>query len=304
MENIISDIRYLDFINKVNKISNELLYSPEDGYFYKKGKDAIDLKEKICEKFLFEINKIKNLSKISVENEILNKRKSLFFNNVKKHYISQICIWADEVFDEFVSNFLFELSLDKSKINEIIPQFEKLINWYCVIRNLNETQSQNLKIEYNKKISNVLKNNDLDYIPKKDKNSTKPKRFLEIWNILLNDTQEFFIYKIDDVKDDLSQEDYNYFINLKNKLTTYKKDVFLDEILLIDVASKQISLEADNKYQFIKSVINDFLCFCEKNKTINENDKITLIKRRIALYKDKLNNRTQYYTQLIGTDYH
>lgn len=303
MKNIISDIRYLDFINKINEISNELLYSPNDGYVYKKGREAIDLKEKICDKFLFEINKIKNLNKISIESEILNKRKNVFLNRVNKHYFSQIYIWADEVFDEFVSNFLFELSLDKTKIDEITPQFQQLTSWYCSIKKFDEIQSKNLMIEYNEKINNVLKSTDSDYIPSAAINTTKPKTFLKIWGILLKDFEKFIYFKFEDIKNDLSQDDYNYFTNLQNKLNTYKKEVFLDEVLLIEVAANQIPLEVDEKYQFIKSVVNDFLCFCEKNKKIDENDKISLIKRRIALYKDKLNNKTQYYTKLINTNF-
>lgn len=299
MENIVSNIRYLDFVNKINEIANKLLYCPNEGYFYKKGKDAIDEKEKVCEKFLFEINKTKSLGKISIDNEFITKKKKQFLSKVNKHYASQIYIWADDVFDEFISNHLFELSLDKTKIGEIKAQLENLINWYCEFKKLNATQIDNLKQEYNKKIANVLKNDDVDYIPNSAVNKTKPDVFLNIWNILLKNYEKFFEINLDEIKFDLSNDDYNYFLNLQNKLTTYKKEILLDEILLIDTACCQIPVENDDKFQLIKSIMNDFMAFSEKNKGINEDDKISLVKRRIALYKDKLTNKTQYYTKLI-----
>ena len=58
VQNIIKSTRYIDTINKLDNLLNELLYSQESGYIYMSSKDIINNAPIIIEKFNHQADKI------------------------------------------------------------------------------------------------------------------------------------------------------------------------------------------------------------------------------------------------------
>ena len=120
IKSIIASISCLEFVNKINSLFNDLLYSSNDGYMYTKARQAIDSKDKILELFSFEADKIIKQTGFCDDNNIVAKKKKELVEIIDKHYCSQIPIWAQEVFQELVDNYLFQLSLNKTKFQETV----------------------------------------------------------------------------------------------------------------------------------------------------------------------------------------
>ena len=65
-KNVILSARYIDFINKLDLLVRNLLFS-DDGFIQLESKNAIDNYEKFIEKF---------------DNEVLNLKKDIDFHNI------------------------------------------------------------------------------------------------------------------------------------------------------------------------------------------------------------------------------
>ena len=141
MENkkILDNISYLDFINKINSVSNELLYS-QSGYCLLKSDEAVKSKDFVIEKFYFEANKIKNSLNFSDINNYIDLKAKDFVQIVKKHYNFELLVWAQDVFEQLSQNYLFELSINKEKLKEIYSGLMNLILWLGNIKKLSNDE--------------------------------------------------------------------------------------------------------------------------------------------------------------------
>ena len=299
IKNVIASISCLEFVNKVNSLSNELLYSSDNGYFSTNSKEAIIKRDEYIERFLHEVNKLKNETEFIDELNIISKKKQEFVENINKHYLSQIPIWADDVYSESIDNSFFELSLNKDKAVEIYSNIISALNWYSQIRELDNDKTAELRNNIDIEVKNILNQTSVGNFSGLHDKKTDYITFLKLWDILLGDFNAFIGFDLTIIQGDLSDDDCNYFSNIKNKLLSYKKDSVLDEVLLINTAANIAKFNNEEKYDFIKSVNNDFICFLEKNKTISEKEKVELIRRRLQLRKDAHNIESDYYRKLI-----
>ena len=293
---ILDSVSYLNFINQINAIAKELLYGL-NGYCYLKSVNAINLKNSTIEKFKFEANKIKNSLNFSDSSNYIDLKFNDFINIVQKHYDNELLVWAQDVFDELSQNYLFEVSLDKSKAKEIYTSLLNLILWLAKIKKLSKTQVLQMQNKYKTLFEESLNSDDFSYIYQNKELKTEPDDFLNLWNLILNDYKEFIQIDFKENAQILSFEDVKYFENIKSKLKTYKKQEILDEILLISSAFGYFKINNNSeKFDLIKALNNDFILFLEKNKSIEEKDKINLIKRRITLFKERKNKSCSYFT--------
>lgn len=299
-QNVAKSIVYLEFINSITSLTNNLLYSQQDGYYSWSPKDAILNFENIVKKFDSEALKlVKNVNYSDVE-DVINTKKVYLIKEIQKHYDVQILLWADQVFNDFVENLLFELSIDKAKSQEIYNQLIQAINWLCEVKKISKEAHKTILNEVTFKFNNVLKSNDSDYLPLNTINKSNPDEFCYLWNLILENLNEFLSEDLLQYQTKLTIEDIKYFENIKIKLQSYKKTVTLDEINLIVSAMEIAKIDAaESKYEFIKQVYFDFVAFLEQNKTITEEDKIRLIKRRIELFADKSTKGKNYFKKLF-----
>ncbi len=292
---ILNSISYLDFINKINSLTNDILYS-QTGYYFLKSIEAIKSKEAVIEKFYFEANKIKNSLNFSDESNYIELKARDFIMLVEKHYNSELLNWSQDVFEELSQNYLFEISVEKNKAKDIYSSLMNLILWFSKIKKFSKAEFSQIKVKYEKLFKDALNSTDLDYISQIKKVQTSCKDYLFLWNLILGNTEEFLKCELNSQEYSLSFEDIKYFESIKNKLNSYKKETVLDEFLLINSAFKFFKIKDDNeKYELIKKINNDFILHLEKNKTISEEEKINLIKRRISLFKDMKNKVSQYF---------
>lgn len=292
--NIISSISYLDFVNKINCLINELLYS-KTGYVFLKSKEAIFKAKHVLEKFTVESNKLRKDVSLEAADKIIKLKKIDLFNLVKKHYDSQIPIWAQEVFDDLIDNLLLDLSLNKDKAQNIYHEIINLINWLSSIKKFDKITYQAILNENIQKFQKALNSKDEDYLNQISEQKTDINQFVKIWNMILDDREKFLKIELSN----LSINDVKYFNNIKNKLSNYKKTSIIDEIQLIKTAITSLNLRENRSiYDFISSVDNDFMCHLEQNKIIKEEDKIRLIKRRMRLFEDK-NNIKNYFKDFL-----
>lgn len=295
-DKILDSITYLNFINQINSLSNELLYS-QNGFCFLKSHQAVKAKEFILDKFYFEANKIKNSLNFSDTSNYIDLKAKDFVAIVEKHYNNELLNWAQDVFERLGENYLFELSLDKTKAKDIYSSLMNLILWLSNIKKLNKTKVLQIQTQYKKRFEQTLNSSDLDFLSTINEIKTKPSDFMKIWNLISKNFENFNQQDLHNANIELSDIDIKYFQNIKNKLKTYKREEILDEISLLNSAFNYFKITNDSeKYQLIKMYNNDVALFVEKNKAIEEADKIKLIKRRIMLFKDGKSKDSQYFT--------
>ena len=300
MQNVLSSINYLEFINNVNSAINELLYSPDNGYVYQKSKDAIENFEKTIEKFEYKVSKIIKKYNFNDSQKFINFKKNDLIQIMKKHYNEQIPIWANEVFDVLVDNFMFKLSVDKEQPDIIWKHILQAIDWVSSVKSMDDDSKKLLISEIRKEFIENLNLKSSDFIQKNNPEKSNIAEFFRLWNMILENEEEFKNLDFSQFNSKLSNLDIKYFENIKTKLKTYKKTAQIDEINLIKSAIELLQLNDDNlKYEFISKVNDDFLNAIECNKNLLEQDKITIIKRRIALFQDSENKTLDYFKKLI-----
>jgi len=302
IKNIIASISYLEYVNKIDSLCNELLYANNSGYIYAKSKEAIIKRNEILERFSYEVDKIKNETGLQSEKSFISRKKEEFVKLLNKHYYSQIPIWIDDVYVELIKNCFFELSMEKDRAHEIYLKVLNAINWYAQIKELNANELNEIKNSVDEEFQKILNDFGSDYVNTSVDCQTDYKVFLKLWDILLSDYKSFLNFDFKSAELKLSQQDYNYFNNLKSKLVSYKKESVLDEVLLINTSANIAGFENEEKYNYIKSINNDFICYLEKNKTITEAEMIKIIKRRIELHKELSNPESNYYRKLICSE--
>lgn len=298
--NVILSISFLEFINQISSLINEILYSNESGYTFLKSKDAVKSFSKIIAKFDFEAAKLKKNVDFSDVDKFIEMKKNDLISIAKKHYESQIPIWADEVFDNLIDNLMFELSLDKSKSASISEHILCALDWICQVKKINEKGKSAILTELKKEFNQTLNKKETDYIPAQFPKSSDEGEFVKYWNMIFSDEEKFLNTDFSASGTKLSQADSIYFQNLKNKLNSNTQINQKDELDLLSSAIDILKIK-DNKeiYNFIKQINQDFNSHYEENRIIKEEDKIKLIKRRIELFRDKNKNSKEYFKKMI-----
>lgn len=299
IENVVKSANYLDFINKIDMLIHELLYS-EQGYTMLKSKEAIKNASDVVQTFENEAQKLINEFEISKGFDIVENKKLELQTQVKKHYDKQIFVWVDEIFEELVENSLFSLSLDKEKADLIENRIMCAISWVCEIKEFDEAQKNALIEQMLSKIRQTLISNDEDYIPSYSPQKSDNSLFLKLRNLVIENEDEFLQIDLSKFVQKLSKNDMNYFLSLKNTLKTSKNTSIKDEINLVNSAIEVLKLKDDDeKFDFIKQVNNDFNLFIELNKKIEDKDKIDIVKKRIKIYSNDNKKSNDYYKKQL-----
>lgn len=300
MQNIISNISYLECVNNINSLINELLYSPDNGYIYLKSKDAIENFEKVIENFEYEVSKIIKKYSFNDSQKYINFKKNELIQVMRKHYNEQIPIWASEVFDILIDNLMFKISVDKNQSEIIWNYLLQAIEWVSDVKKMDNYSKNLLTMEIKKEFLTNLKSNNPDLIQKTNPKNSDVGEFFRLWNLILDNEEEFISLDFSQFSTKLSNLDIRYFENIKTKLKTYKKTAQIDEINLIKSAFELLGLKEETlKYKFVSKINDDFFNTLEQKKVLLEQDKIELIKRRIALFQDEKNGSLDYFKNLI-----
>ncbi len=294
----INSISNLEFINNLDDIFYNLLYSSQNGYINLHSKSAVNDFENYIEKFDWEVSKISDKINSSNIAQIINSKKKEFIAELEKHYEEEVQIWAQEVFDNFIQNILFSAGLNKTNTKYIDMLYERIlsaINWLGDFRKF-ENEDKNILLEkINQEFNDSLRASFSDFMPKQRPNKTNPATFLKALKIYRENFEEFLLIDFQNNFHDISQEDLAYLNILKSKAMSSEKNIKDDEIDLINCALLMLNLKSDNlKYRFIKELLKDFDNFTMQNKKITEDDKISLTKRRLELFKDSLSSKQEY----------
>lgn len=304
--NLIISTYYLEFINNLDKLLWELLYS-ENGYTNLSGKDAVVGADKIMERFEFEANKLKKDTEFDNADLIIEEKKSEFIEIVKKHYQKQAVFWANNVYENLLDNCLLNATLHKENpdmADKIYNRALSSVSWICEVNNFSENEKNTLLDILNREFKNALSSKDSDYIPTLKAEKSDPKLFLELRDFALKDEEKFISIDFRQYESNLNDDDIKYLSKIKNDLKTFKKISVRDELFLINSAMNMLKLKSfEDKYKFIKEVDDDINVFLFKNKKIEEKDKLELVKRRMQLFKDYKNPEeiSSYYKSLISS---
>lgn len=295
MNEVLNSVNYIDTINKLDNLINDLLYSQESGYINMLSIDAIKNAQDIIDKFNYESDRIIKESTLSNCVHLVENKKNELVEIVKEHYEKQIFVWAWEVFNQGIDNLLLKLSANKNNIDNIRKIFFNshcLVNWISEIGKLSKEDRLAVLKETDLKIKNILASADENYIQKNSPDVSNEDIFMELFNLISFDIEKFMTLDLNNYKFQLTNSDIIYFQNLQNKLRINKTSVF-DEISLLNYALKILnSKENSDKYKFIKEVIDDF----SSNKDASFENKVSIVKRRYELFKDREN----YYRKLFG----
>ncbi len=300
--NLLSGISYVEFINNIDNLINELLYSPDNGYTALYSKNAVMSAQKVLDKFNHESQKLKRQVDFPDSDKIIDEKRADLIKQIKKHYEAQQLAWADEVYGNMLENCFLQASIfknDKEVKDKIYARILSGVSWIANIHNLDD-EAMNKLIKLNvSKFHQALNSNDSDFIPKVNAENTDYVLFLEFRDLILKDKDKFLLTDFNSLSEKLIDEDIKYFDRLKRDLKTYKINTVKDDILLVNSAMDILKIKnSHEKYNFIKLIENDFNSELDK---IDENKKIELVKRRMQLFKNSLHNDniSEYYKSKI-----
>ena len=100
IQDIINTTSYVEIVNKLDNLINDLLYSKDSGYINLTSKDALDNAQKVIDKFNYETDKISKDSVVDNIGSILSSKKEELIAEVRKHYEKEIRNWAYNIFEE------------------------------------------------------------------------------------------------------------------------------------------------------------------------------------------------------------
>ena len=288
---LLAGISYIEFINNIDNLVNELLYSPNGGYTSLFSKNAVISAQSVVDKFDHEIEKLKKQIDFPDSDKVIEEKRKDLIKQIKKHYDIQSLAWADEVYQNMLDNCFLQATIfknDKEVRDKIYAKIISGVSWIANVRKLNdETLNKLIKFNLNK-FHQALNSNDKDYIPKSDTDKSDVDLFIEFRDQILKNKDKFIIVDFNSLNDKLSVDDINYFNRLKRDLQTYKINTVKDDILLVNSAIDVLKIKNNNeKYNFVKLVVNDFNSQFEN---LDENKKIDLVKRRMKLFKNSLHN--------------
>ncbi len=299
INSVLKSTSYLEFINELDNLVYELLYSDNGGYITLSSKQAVVEAKNIVEKFVYEAQKLRK--KVNFENvdSIIKDKKNELVEQIEKHYKKEALEWADNVYNDMMENCLMGVSINKENKENTDKLYNRglcAISWIKDVKNLDDEQQKELVDKFNSDFFDNLYSNDEDYIPNKAPIQSNLMLFLQIRALILEDENRFLELDLNQFSSDLNQNDIVYFNNIKKDFLSYKKTYHKDEQTLINSAIEILNLRNnEDKYSFIHQINDDFLLFLQDNKKMEEKDKISLIKRRINLFNDK----SKYYKKLL-----
>lgn len=297
-KNHIESISYLEFINNLDDVFYNLLYSQQNGYINLHSKNAVNDFTSYVEKFDWEASKISDKINSANLTQVINNKKEDFIKELKKHYFEEVEVWVQEVFENLIQNILFSFSLNKDNkevTDALYNRALSAIGWFCEITQKSDEDRNLIVQKFNNDLNQTLNTSYSDYLPKQRTNKTNPTLFLKAVKMYRQNYEEFMSIDFANIQDEISQEDLSYLNSLKVKSISSEKNIKDDEIDLINCAISILNLKSDNhKYNFIKQLLRDFDNFNIQNKKITEDDKILLVKRRMELFKDSLSSKPEY----------
>ncbi len=295
MQNIINSVGFIEVINKIDNVINELLYSENSGFINLTSKDALDNSQKVLEKFNFEADKILKESSFSNLNEIINEKREEFLYQIQKHCTKEVQTWVDEVFNNMVDNCLLNISINldnKELLEKNQNRIFSAIDWISKIKNYSRDEKNKLISSLNGKLKKALNSKDIDFVEKDNPYNSDYKLYFELRNLITTNTKKFLELDFNDFKLKLSAKDILYFQKIQSRLNSNKTSV-LDEINLVDYAIKSLNLADENKkYELINNIQDDFNLI----KDNNYQEMIEKVKNRIEKFK----NEQDYYKKLLG----
>ena len=303
--NLVASIYYLEFINKLDKLLWELLYS-ENGYINLSSKEAVVEADKVIERFDFEANKLRKDVDFDKADLIIDEKRAEFASIVKEHYQKQAVVWANDIYENMLDNSLLNVTLHKNNPNMVDKIYNRALSsagWISEVNKFSEEDKKALFDILNKEFKSAINSKDSDYLPSMKADKSDPKLFLELREQILKNDIEFVSTNFEKFTSNLTDDDIRYLNKAKNDLKTFKKMSVKDEVLLINSAINILKLKTfEEKYKFIKEVDGDLSFFLFRNKSINEKDKIEIIKRRMYLFRDYINpeETSSYFKNLIA----
>ena len=306
VKNVINSINLVEYNSKVDNLIFSLLYSKETGYYSLKSKVAIEKYNYYIEKFNFELQKLNEEYNIQKLNDNIAFKQKEYLNKLNIHYKNQVVIWAKEVYERSLENLLFKVSLNKNDKNMckfLYNKAHELTNWFFLFINSNKNEQKRLKLELENNYNKALNSSFSDYLPLENPIKSDIKTYLKLRNLFKTSKDEFSTLDLTKYYSTLSKNDLNYFNYLYQNAKTFKAQEITDEISLVDCAVEILNIKNDDEiYEFIQSVKDDILNFISANKKITEEDKISLIKRRMKLFndlKDKKSSKSGYFKKVL-----
>ena len=295
INDIIKSANYIDTVNKIDNLINELLYSQEIGYINMTPEEAVQNAQSIIDKFNYESDKIIKESNLSNCSDLIKNKKDELIKTVKNQYEKQAVLWAREVFNHSIDNLILKLAVNKNNPDDtekVYCEIHYLINWLTEAEKLTQEEKNALLNEINSSVQNVLNTPDENYIQNDSPLVSDENLFMEFFNLISSDINSFLAIDFNNYKLRLTNSDIAYFQTLKNRLNINKTEV-IDEINLENYALKLLNLKTNSeKYEFIKEIIDDF----SLNKNSKPEDKIPVVKRRLELFK----NKESYFSKLLS----
>ena len=289
---LLTTVSYLEFVNNVDNLVFDLLYSSKDGYTGLLSKNAVMSAKDYFERFNHEAEKLKKNIDFDCADKIIDEKRNNLIKQMKKHYDTQILSWADEVYQNVLESCFLQAAVfkdDKNMCDKIYAKILSCISWICNVHNYSDDKmSRMISLNINK-FNDALNTQDKDYIPKVPLQKTNPAFYLELRSLILTDKDKFLSVDFNSLDEKLNSEDIQQFNRIKRDIQTSKVNSIKDDILLINSAIDVLKIKKDeDKYNFIKLIRNDFSNF--NDEKLDEEGKIEIIKRRMQLFKNSLNN--------------
>lgn len=297
-KNLIFSTSYLEFINNIDNLVSNLLYSQQGGYTTLASKDAVVSASQIVEKFNREAQKLKKDADFENSDEIIAEKRKDLIKQIKKHYEEQSLVWADEVYQNMLDNCYLQASIhknDKEMTDKIYARILSGASWISNIHGLSNDEMSELIRKNTIEFQHAMSLEDSDYIPNSESQKTDPSFFLKVRNLILEDSETFLTLDFANYQDKLSQCDINFLNRLRKDLQTCKINCVKDDILLVNTALDVLKIKEDTeKCEFIRQIDNDFSEITASGDKIDEERKITLVKRRMELFKNSLQKNRNF----------
>ena len=294
IKNLVKSASYLDFINRLDNLIFEILYSKENGYTILTSKEAINEAQNYILKFDNESSKIASNSDFSNKDEIINSKKQELIFQIQKHYKKELFNWIYSVYSTMKDNCILTVSINKNNpkiVSEAKQKAFYVLDWFLNIQNYNETDREYIRLELEKEFQEAIMKNDEDYISKNAPQNSDISEYMNLRNLVLTDEKAFLNVDLAKLNLKLSESDLAYFIKIQNGADAAKILEIKDEIELLNCAIEILEIsDLAQKYKFIKQVNSDFELE-KRDKKLQENEKIEIVKRRMNLYK----NAEKYY---------
>lgn len=292
---IIESANFFEFANSLDDLILEILYDSNKGYINTISKEAITQAQDKINYFDENTFKLIEEYKISNAENLIKEKRETLLSVIRKHYQEQALIWCDEIYRNCIENCKTLIAINRDNPEIADKNFQKalaLINWISSVKNLNQKEQNILLDDFNRELDEIIKSNKYNLLQNRIKSDEKT--FIELYEKVK--TEEFLELNLLNYEEKLSKEDFEYFKQLQNSLSSYKANSIKDEVRLIETGFEFLNLKNDkDKYDFIKQVLNDFSYSRFENKKLTKKDKAVLVKERILIFK----NGDNYFKNLI-----